>query len=113
MNAALLSVAPAVANKIAAPFDAFIDELKKKDWMYEYSDDGSVWRAGDKHHQEIQAKASQDIYLAEAYSIYEHWAFRHERKVNVTRDELKDDLALVREDYINAQLIQKKCSNSN
>ena len=107
MSAVLPSVAPAVINRIAAPFNDFINELKKKDWMYEYSDDGSVWRAGDKHHRELQAKASQDIYLAEAYTIYEHWAFRHQRNVTVTRDELKDDLALVREDYINAVLNKK------
>jgi hypothetical protein len=51
--------------------EQFIDMLRNHDWYYQYSDDGSVYRAGDKQYQLIViAKRGNPLFQR----IYEIWA---------------------------------------
>lgn len=65
-----------VATPITAEeFDAYVNLLKGHDWFYEYSDDYSVWRAGQKSQEELYRKSNQSYELGEAYSAYSKWIY--------------------------------------
>lgn len=43
-----------------SPFCAFLDDLSAHDWSYQYSDDGSVWRAGMYENSRLQKLAEEN-----------------------------------------------------
>ena len=68
----------------------FDKKLRYHDWYYNFSDDGSVWRAGERAQEEIQRiskESPQHLELFESWSKYffsgENW-----NKPKFTEEEL-------------------------
>lgn len=51
-------------------FNAYVAELTKHDWFYEFSDDGSVYRAGRIKYQQLINQADSDPIYQKAYGLY-------------------------------------------
>ena len=56
-------------------FEAYAKRLKNHDWFYEYSDDGSVWRAGNQTQKNLIADASACPLLSTLFTEYSTWIF--------------------------------------
>jgi hypothetical protein len=55
--------------------NAYISELSSHDWYYTYSDDGSVYRAGERKEQALRAKAKEHPVYQKAWNIWSGWVF--------------------------------------
>lgn len=67
----LIAAAPVTVEE----FDTYANLLKGHDWYYNYSDDYSVWRAGQKSQEELYRKSNLSDELREAYSAYSKWIY--------------------------------------
>jgi hypothetical protein len=66
--------------------EEFIEMLKKHDWYYQYSDDGSVYRAGDRQYQLIVIAKRGNPLLQKIYAIWSNHKALH------TLPEVRDQL---------------------
>jgi hypothetical protein len=60
----------------------YLDELRRHDWYYNYSDDHSVWTKGRNNAHRLQAIAAEGGILGKIYEDYSKWVFmdRSERE---------------------------------
>lgn len=56
-----------------AELDAYVEQLNKHDWTYEYSDDHRVYQKGLAKQRELEANASGNQLLSSAYVAYLTW----------------------------------------
>lgn len=72
----------------------FYRECYAFDWLYEYSDDHSVYEKGDKAHQELSARSLKNYALYKTYqAFYNYWEDRRKGKI-VSVPEIKDFIDL-------------------
>ena len=53
----------------------YLDELRRHDWYYEYSDDHRAWTKGRDNGRRLQAICQEDPLLSRMYSDYNKWIF--------------------------------------
>ena len=53
----------------------YLDELRRHDWYYNYSDDHSVWTKGRNNAHRLQAIAAEGGILGKIYEDYSKWVF--------------------------------------
>ncbi len=76
-----LSLEVVMSVTVASPalsieaFEAYAKRLKNHDWFYEYSDDGSVWRAGNQAQKNLIADAMTYPLLSALFTEYSTWIF--------------------------------------
>ena len=60
----------------------YLDELRRHDWYYNYSDDHSVWTKGRNNAHRLQSIAAEGGILGKIYEDYSKWVFmdRSERE---------------------------------
>ena len=60
----------------------YLDELRRHDWYYNYSDDHSVWTKGRNNAHRLQAIVAEGGILGKIYEDYSKWVFmdRSERE---------------------------------
>jgi len=60
----------------------YLDELRRHDWYYNYSDDHSVWTKGRNNAHRLQAIAAEGGILGKMFEDYSKWIFmdRSERE---------------------------------
>ena len=63
-------------------FEAYTKRLKNHDWFYEYSDDGSVWRAGNQAQKNLIADARAYPLLSALFTEYSTWIFNGRKGTN-------------------------------
>ena len=51
-------------------FQSYVQALKHHDWNYEFSDDHSVWKAGQANAKKLRAQASTDALLLHAFNCW-------------------------------------------
>lgn len=54
-------------------FDAYVEQLKKHDWTYEFTEDQVVWSQGRAAHLTLVAQAKKSPQNKEAYYVF----FKH------------------------------------
>lgn len=63
-------------------FEAYTKRLENHDWFYEYSDDGSVWRAGLQAQKNLIADARAYPLLSALFTEYSTWIFNGREGTN-------------------------------
>ena len=77
-----MSVAVASPSVYVEAFEAYAKRLKNHDWFYEYSDDGSVWRAGLQAQKSLIADARAYPLLSTLFTEYSTWIFNGREGTN-------------------------------
>lgn len=77
-------------------FNAYVQELARHDWYYDYSDDHSVWRRGENNYQALRKQASSDPLYQQAFNIWAGYIYRgtnlKEAEARILRDAAIDTL---------------------
>lgn len=53
-------------------FQSYAQALQHHDWNYEFSDDHSVWKAGQANERLLKSQANQDSLLMRAYQLWQY-----------------------------------------
>lgn len=75
-------------------FEDYCDRLEKHDWFYEFSDDGSVYRAGREKHTQLIQQSFQQPMLGKAFDLY------HDRSKGMTRQEIRQQIAELKAEFL-------------